>query len=251
MNAGKGEVRVALIVLIFSTLAACAGKPVFNRPGVEQQKPTLGVRLRVIPANTLPVNLNSSQSHVLKVVAVKPRQPAAAAGIQVGDIFLRLNNSAVTGMADSVAVMQSLRWGDTLSVHLLRGVQVMQMAVRLQREQNAVAEPALTSSVVEIPKKSELIRSPGEIVLQDENSESKTPDSASGMASVVVSRAVVRSAPSTSGDIVTTLSRGANVNIMALEGDWFSVVTEDAHDKAGYMHKSLLQQSGSSNEQPD
>jgi len=100
-------------------------------------RPELGVRLRVVSGDDLPSGmplsttqqsqqlLLSKPDQALLVVRVHPDQPAARAGIQVGDYIMSLYGNDVSGMRDSVSLMQKLRWGDDINVIILRN-QTMQ-----------------------------------------------------------------------------------------------------------------------------
>jgi len=228
---------IGLLLTVFSLLllAGCANTSVLTPTGAAQERTTLGVRLRVTPADSIAIALDDGRSEALQVVSVKPRQSAAAAGIQVGDILLDLNDTPITGMAESVAIMQRARWGDVLIVRVLRGAQLLQIPVTLQRQHSASAVPPEQPSLIadENPKPV--------VTFKEQTTGPLLPPGDGERATVAVARAIVRAAASTSSDIVVSLARGTPVQVTATVGGWYAIVTRDGRDIPGYIHASLLQ----------
>ena len=81
----------------------------------------------------------------LGVRAVRPASPAQAAGLQVGDVILALNGTAVSSKEEMRAVLQRLAPGDVLRVEVLqngdRRVLDVPLVERPARQQKAAASP--------------------------------------------------------------------------------------------------------------
>jgi putative serine protease PepD len=58
---------------------------------------------------------------------------AAAAGVQQGDIIVAINNTAITSAQDVSAVISSLKPGDVITLHLVRGTKHLSLKVTLGR----------------------------------------------------------------------------------------------------------------------
>jgi len=98
-------------------------------------RPELGLRLRVISSSSssLPEEVVSKQQHVLRVMRVNPHQPGEWGGIQVGDVIVALNGQTVSGMGDSVALMNNLQWGDLVTLTIFRDNELQDIGVLLQQ----------------------------------------------------------------------------------------------------------------------
>ena len=81
----------------------------------------------------------------LGVRAVRPASPAQAAGLQVGDVILALNGTAVSSKEEMRAVLQRLAPGDVLRVEVLqsgaRRVLDVPLVERPARQQKAASSP--------------------------------------------------------------------------------------------------------------
>lgn len=136
--------KLTAIILLSLWLGACAQLGERSLKTDFDTRPQLGVRLRVVTGDEVPSRmprLSAQQSQALLpdkppqallVVRVNPEQSAARAGILVGDYLIALQGNAVTGMRDSVALMQALSWGDDLYVTILRGQQLQEFIVPLR-----------------------------------------------------------------------------------------------------------------------
>ncbi len=120
--------------LIGCALSGCAGLEGLEENTLlapSRARPDLGVRLRVIPPFALPANVRGTRSQLLWVVLVRPGRPAALAGIRPGDILLALDGKPVSGVEDSVGIMQTHRWGDTVVLTILRDDRMQRVPVVL------------------------------------------------------------------------------------------------------------------------
>lgn len=96
--------------------------------------PDLGLRLRVSPPDELPEDIRGTRNQILRVVLVRPGRPAALAGIETGDILLSLDGKPVTGVDDSVGLMQLRQWDDSVIVTILRDGQILEIPVILNNK---------------------------------------------------------------------------------------------------------------------
>ena len=135
---------LALVISITVLLHACSTLPAADVSLNSDARPVLGMRLRVVPVDSLPATIAGDRANLLKVVSLKERYAAAQAGIQEGDILLELNEVPVTGMADSVAIVQQHAWGDAVLVTVLRDQTVYRIPVLLSKTgevHNRAVEP--------------------------------------------------------------------------------------------------------------
>lgn len=75
------------------------------------------------------VNLDSQEG--VLIVRVVPNSPAALAGLQPGDILFRIDQQDVTTSSQVQKIVESRKAGDTLTLHLLRDGQTLQVPVTL------------------------------------------------------------------------------------------------------------------------
>lgn len=124
--------RIILAALLLLGLSACAQ---FSERPLKTEyntRPEIGVRLRVMPSTGLPKDVLGEQEQVLLVVRVSPERPAAQAGIQLGDVLVALDGQTISGMGDSVALMQNLQWGDEVIFTVLRDEELQEIPVLLR-----------------------------------------------------------------------------------------------------------------------
>ena len=237
----------ASILLLFATLFA--GCTTLNSVPGQVSKPaapTLGVRLRVEAAETHPSTSQLSRSHVLRVVEVKPQQSARFAGIETGDILLSLNGVPISGMADSLAILQAAQWGDVLTAQVLRGDQSLTIPVLLKRKnhnaedvhQTSTQNPAVTDTIA--PEVSLTVTERAALPAEPQPAKFATDAAQVRVATVVARSAIVRMAATTDSGIVISLRQGATVALVEKAGNWYSIVTRDGRNIAGFMHASLL-----------
>lgn len=122
----------SLLLLAVLLLSACTGLRESSLLAPSRGRPELGVRLRVIAPGPLPARVVGDRPRVLLVVGVKPGRPAARAGVLNGDVLLSLDGQAVSGMANSVALMQHRRWGEEVVLTVLRDGQLQDIPVTLE-----------------------------------------------------------------------------------------------------------------------
>lgn len=234
---------ITLLVLLLSTfLGACASVGGLPDSGAQNQTPTLGVRLRVTPAESIRGAARLSNAEVLRVVGVKPNQSAEAAGIRVGDVLLEINGVAVRGMADSIAILQDSRWGDTLSAAVMRDNRILIIPVSLKRQRNAAPTKQYDETSIVVAG---LATHGAQSSTSDTQTSISRPiivesTSAKNFAVVVVDRANVRANASTDSKIVKSLQRGAEVMVTDIAGNWSAIVTQNGNGISGFMHSSLL-----------
>ena len=101
--------------------------------------PDLGLRLRVMKPDYVPEAVRGRRNQILQVVLIKPGRSAELAGLETGDILLSLNGNPVSGVNDSVGVLQTLQWGDSVIVKILRDGQIQEIPVALI-EQNKILQ---------------------------------------------------------------------------------------------------------------
>lgn len=250
-----------LFLVVFTLIAGCASVRGFPEQGVKSESASLGLRLRVTPADTVPGNNKAANSQMLQVIEVKSGQSAEAAGINIGDILLELNGEPVSGMADSVAILQNSRWGDVLSASIMRGKQIFLLPIALKRQhlkrqhagKSVEPQPTLNPGVAEATSNrpvSALVSTASDLQtdITDNASDTraltiaKVPAMENQLATVVVDRANVRIEASTSSKRLVSLRRGARVMITDEMGGWFSIVTQGDRKIPGYIHGSLVAQ---------
>ena len=97
------------------------------------ERPYLGLAMQAVPLQeSLRSRLNLTAGEGLLVVHVEPQSPAEKAGVFLGDVLVRLGNSAV---ADTDSVQQILRThkvGESVPVELIRGGAMASASVRLE-----------------------------------------------------------------------------------------------------------------------
>jgi S1-C subfamily serine protease len=72
------------------------------------------------------------QTHGVEVLQVTENSPAAKAGIRAGDILIAVDGEAVAGMDALARILMGHRFGDTLSVRLIRDLDVVEVKVKLE-----------------------------------------------------------------------------------------------------------------------
>ena len=124
-------VAVSGMLLIGLTLSGCAGLEENTLLMPTRVRPDLGLRLRVSPPDELPEVVRGTRRQILRVILVRPDRPAALAGIQPGDILLSLDGNPVSGVDDSVGIMQARQWGDSVTLTILRSGRIEAIPVAL------------------------------------------------------------------------------------------------------------------------
>jgi S1-C subfamily serine protease len=107
--------------------------------GKELQRPYIGIRYEPIDAQTakdlsLPVTegaLVSRQADANGEPPIKPGSPAAAAGIQPGDIITAINDTTIDTEHPLNAVLAQSSPGDTVTLHIIRGSETLTVDVTL------------------------------------------------------------------------------------------------------------------------
>ncbi len=131
-------------MLLAALLAACQGVPLQQpRESSWLVRPQLGVRLKVVSSAGLPAGLASERRQVLEIVKIYPGLPAQRSGVLLGDTLLWLDGAPVSGMRDSVAVMETKHWGDTVVMTVLRDGELQAFDVALTKEEGPEDAPTV------------------------------------------------------------------------------------------------------------
>ncbi len=125
--------RTIAATLIGFALSGCAGLGLEEKTllAPSRARPDLGLRLRVTPPGDFPELAFGPRRQILQVVLVRPGRPAALAEIQPGDILLSLDGKPVSGVDDSVGIMQTHQWGDSVMLTILRDGRMKTVPVAL------------------------------------------------------------------------------------------------------------------------
>lgn len=125
---------IAAGLLVFAAAAQDATPEVTPEPEIEvtvSARPYLGVRIAM--------NDDPDQAGVL-VIEVDAESPAAAAGLEIGDVITAVNGSAVAQPQDVADVIGGLAVGDTVVVDVVRAGE----ALTVEAELAAYPEDAVT-----------------------------------------------------------------------------------------------------------
>jgi S1-C subfamily serine protease len=90
----------------------------------------LGVSVADVDAS-IAAQDNLAVDHGALIVSLAPGYPAAAAGLQVGDVIVQINNTAVNDSASLGDALSTHNPGDTVAVHIYRGSQQLIINVQL------------------------------------------------------------------------------------------------------------------------
>jgi S1-C subfamily serine protease len=90
----------------------------------------LGVGVASVDANVQAQD-NLSVDHGALIVSLTPGGAAASSGLQVGDVIVQINNSAVNDVATLSDALSTHNPGDTVAVHVYRGSQQLTINVKL------------------------------------------------------------------------------------------------------------------------
>jgi S1-C subfamily serine protease len=91
---------------------------------------SLGVGVVTVDASVAEQN-NLSVDHGVLIASVTPLGPASEAGLQVGDVILRIDNTPITSVQSLGDALLSKSPGDTVAVTINRGGQQMTVNVTL------------------------------------------------------------------------------------------------------------------------
>jgi len=90
----------------------------------------LGVSVESVDPYLASLN-NLSVNHGAVIAALQPGGPAQQAGLQVGDVIVRINNTPVTDTSTLSDALTQYSVGDTVAVHVYRGNQQLTINVKL------------------------------------------------------------------------------------------------------------------------
>ncbi len=134
-------IKVIFATLLFGLLLSGCSTLAENKLQTPvRAHPNLGLRLRVSPLDTLPEDLRDERKQVLRVIFVKPDRSAELAGVKAGDILLSLDGNPVSGVDDSVGILQTHQWGDSVMVTILRDGLIHEVPVTLIQKYTALQE---------------------------------------------------------------------------------------------------------------
>jgi S1-C subfamily serine protease len=91
----------------------------------------LGVAVHGVEiAPSIALRLGLPSPRALAVAAVTPDSPAAAAGVQAGDLLLTLDERTIRGVGDLIASLPRTSIGSDLALRLLRHNEILKVAIR-------------------------------------------------------------------------------------------------------------------------
>jgi|GEM_PF-6993964 len=116
----------AVLLTLLALLVLSCNKPYKEFQPIDTPnlpRPELGLRVKVVRVEDILrmyKDFVSEDQQVLLVSKVKPGQPAEKAGVQEGDLLLRIDANKVTGMRDALAVMQRKLPGELFTIDIFR-----------------------------------------------------------------------------------------------------------------------------------
>lgn len=125
-------IQITITTLLFALMLSGCSILAENRlQEPVRAHPDLGLRLRVFPPDKVPKEVRGERNQILQVVVVKRGRSAELAGLEVGDILLSLNGNPVSGVDDSVGILQTHEWDDSIMITILRDGQIHEIPVTL------------------------------------------------------------------------------------------------------------------------
>ncbi len=125
-------IKVTIATLLFGlVLSGCSTLAENRLQTPKRAHPNLGLRLRVSPPDNFPKELRGERNQILRVIFIKPGRSADLAGLKTDDILLSLDGNPVSGVDDSVGILQTHQWGDSVMVTILRDGQIYEIPVDL------------------------------------------------------------------------------------------------------------------------
>ncbi len=156
MNVGK---FVAASVLLGSALAASAqGQPILERVEklVRDQLQAATEPQATEPQANEPGYLglvgddSQDAGRGVRVLKVSPSQPAAAAGVQVGDLVTRIDGQAIRSTDDMASALSGKTAGTKITISLIRDNAERRLTATLGRRP-PVAQPPVAAKPLELP----------------------------------------------------------------------------------------------------
>ena len=127
--------RFARAVLLFLAAFLILGCDMKTKPidvGPPIPRPRMGLKIKVVEGeHFMKEPLLDKYERALYVMEVKPGSPAEEAGVQPGDLLLKIDGVDVHGMQDSVALMRRKRPGDSLILDIFRQKETLQLGLDL------------------------------------------------------------------------------------------------------------------------
>ncbi len=106
--------------------------------GYVSGRPALGIQVVAITDLQTAMQAGVSQLGVY-VQSVDEGSAAEKAGLQVGDLFVSVDGTAVSSTSDVTNILDQHQVGDTIEVQVVRGKQVLTLNVTLQEKTNSTA----------------------------------------------------------------------------------------------------------------
>lgn len=132
-------IQITIVTLLFGLiLNGCSTLAENKLQTPKRAHPELGVRLRVSAPENLPEDLRGERKQILQVIFIKPGRSADLAGLKANDILLSLDGNPVSGVDDSVGILQTHQWGDSVMVTILRDGQIYEIPVDLIQKHSAL-----------------------------------------------------------------------------------------------------------------
>ena len=96
------------------------------------RRPYLGITATVVPVpRSLVRDLDLLSDRAVEVVATEPQGPAAAAGVQPGDVIVAVNDRVTTSVDDLHRLLSDLHRQPLLTLTLIRGARKLEADVRV------------------------------------------------------------------------------------------------------------------------
>jgi serine protease Do len=73
------------------------------------------------------------------VQSVESGSAAEAAGLQVGDLFVSIDGTAISATSDITSILNDLAVGDTIEIQVVRGKQILALSLTLQESKPSTA----------------------------------------------------------------------------------------------------------------
>lgn len=128
-------IQVTITTLLFGlVLSGCSILAENRLQEPVRAHPNLGLRLRVLTPDNVPEEVRGKRNQVLRVVLVKPGRSAELAGLKAGDFLLSLDGNPVSGVDNSVGILQTHEWGDSIMVTIFRDGRIHEIPVELKQK---------------------------------------------------------------------------------------------------------------------
>lgn len=125
--------RLALILSMLCFLLGCETKAKPIDIGTVAPRPKMGIKLKVVEGEKyMEEPFWDKYERTLLVLSVNPDSPAQTAGIQTGDLLLKIDGKTVHGMQDSVFIMRGKQPGSNVLLDIYRDHKIRQFGIDLK-----------------------------------------------------------------------------------------------------------------------